>query len=66
MEEAVNSISWAHQLAGYSAMSESGFVRIVLDGLQCELAKSKLREEPVTMMPALVDSQGTAPSLSDM
>ena len=45
VEEAVNSISWAHQLAGYPAMSESGFVRIVLDGLQRQLAKPKVRKE---------------------
>ena len=68
VEEAVNSISWAHQLAGYPAMSESGFVYIVLDGLQCQLAKPKVRKELVTtdMMSALVDSLGTAPSLSDV
>ena len=68
MEEAANAISWAHQLAGYQAMSESSFVRIVLDGLQRQMAKPKVRKELVTtdMMSPLVDNLGTSPSLSDV
>ena len=66
VQEAVNSISWVHQLAGYPAVSESCFVRMVLDGLQRQFAKPKVRKEPVTtdMMSALIDSLGAAPSLS--
>ena len=68
VEEAVNSVSWVHQLAGYPAMSESPFVRIVLDGLQRKLAKPKVRKEPVTtdMMSTLVKSLGDVPSLTDV
>ena len=41
MEEAVNSVGWVPQLAGYPAVSESPFVRIVLDGLQHKLVKAQ-------------------------
>ena len=41
VEEAVNSVGWVPQLAGYPAVSESPFVRIVLDGLQHKLAKAQ-------------------------
>ena len=49
-------------------MSESPFVRIVLDGLQRRLAKPKVRKEPVTtdMMSTLVKSLGDVPSLTDV
>ena len=65
VQEAVNSIRWVHQLAGYPAVSESCFVHVVLDELQRQFAKPKVHKEPVTtdMMSALVDSLGAAPSL---
>ena len=68
VEEAVNAVGWVHQLAGYPAVSGSPFVRIVLEGLQCKLAKPKVRKEPVTsdMMSAMVNSLGAAPSLTDV
>ena len=68
VEEAVNSISWVNQLAGFPAVSESSFVRIALDGLQHKLAKPKMRKEPVTtdMLSALVRSLSANPSLSEI
>lgn len=68
IEEAVNGVSWVHQLAGHTAPSESPFVRVVLEGLQRKLAKPKVRKEPVTsdMMAALVHSLNTQPSLADV
>ena len=68
VEEAVNTVGWVHQLAGYPAVSGSPFVRMVLEGLQRKLAKPKVRKEPVTsdMMSAMVNSLGAAPSLTDV
>ena len=68
VEEAVNAISWVHQLAGYPAIAESPIVRIVLDGLQRNLAKPKVRKEPVTadMLSALVASLSESPSLTEV
>ena len=37
VEEAVHSMGWVHQLAGYPSMSDLPFVHMVLDGLQCKL-----------------------------
>ena len=37
VEEAVHSVAWVHQLAGYPSMSDLPFVNMVLDGLQRKL-----------------------------
>ena len=68
VEEAVNGISWVQQLAGFHLMSTSPFVGIVLDGLQRQLAKPKVRKEPVSadMITALVNSLGSSPTLSNV
>ena len=68
VEKAVNAVGWVHQLSGYPTLAESPFVRIVLDGLQRNLAKPKVRKEPVTtdMLSALVASFDMAPSLTDV
>ena len=68
VEEAVNAISWAHQLAGQPTISASGFVRATLAGLQRKLAKPKVRKEPVTadMLSTLVESLGASPTLTDV
>ena len=68
VEEAVNAVGWVHQLAGYPTLAESSFVRIVLDGLQRNLARPKVLKEPVTpdMLSGLVTSLGEAPSLTDV
>ena len=68
VEEAVNAISWAHQLAGLPPISSSAFVRATLAGLQRKLAKPKVKKEPITasMLTTLVESLGTAPTLSDV
>ena len=44
VEEAVNAISWAHQLAGLPPISSSAFVRATLAGLQRKLAKPKVKK----------------------
>ena len=68
VEEAVNAIGWVQQLAGYSPVADSHFVRLVLDGLQRQLAKPKVRKEPVSrdMIEALVNSLGDRPTLTDV
>lgn len=68
VEEALNAVSWVNQLAGYHPLSESVFLRVVLDGLQRKLAKPKVRKEPITndMIQALVGSLGPDPSLADI
>ena len=68
VEEAVNALSWAHQLAGQPSISASAFVRATLAGLQRKLAKPKVRKEPVTadMLSTLVDSLGASPTLTDV
>jgi hypothetical protein len=52
----------------YPPISDSPFVAIVLDGLQRQLAKPKVRKEPVSgdMLSALVASLGDSPTLSDI
>ena len=49
VEEAVNSIGWVQQLAGFLPVAESPFVRMVLDGMQRRLAKPKARKEPMSI-----------------
>ena len=68
VEEAVNGIGWVQQLAGFPPVSESPFVGVVLEGLQRQLAKPKVRKEPVSsdMLTALVESLGANPTLSDV
>ena len=68
VEKAVSAVGWVQQLSGYPTLAESPFVRIVFDGLQRNLAKPKVRKEPVTtdMLSALVASFGMAPSLTDV
>lgn len=68
VEEAVNAISWAHQLAGQPAINTSAFVRATLAGLQRKLAKPKIKKEPITasMLASLVESIGTSPTLAEV
>ena len=68
VEEAVNAVSWVHQISGLPAVTASPFVRATLSGLQRKLAKPKVKKEPVTveMLRVLVDSLGQSPSLSDI
>ena len=68
VEEAVHSMGWVHQLAGYPSMSDLPFVHMVLDGLQHKLAKPKVCKEPVTrdMIAALIDTIGKTSSLADV
>ena len=66
--EAVNGVSWVQQLAGYPPVSGAPIVGVTLDGLQRQLAKPKVRKEPVSgdMITALVESLGSNPTLSDL
>ena len=68
VEEAVNAVGWVHQISGLPSISASPFVRATLLGLQRNLAKPKVRKEPVTadMLSPLVGSLGVFPSLSDI
>ena len=57
-----------HCISGLPSISASPFVHVTLAGLQRNLAKPKVRKEPVTadMLLALVGSLGVSPSLSDV
>ena len=58
VETAVNAITWVHELAGYSSISNILIVTATLKSLQCSLAKPVSREEPITpdMLRAIVES----------
>ena len=68
VQEAVNAVSWVHQLSGFEPIARSPFVQATVDGLKRKLAKPKVKKEPVTveMLAALVNSLGQPPSLSDV
>ena len=68
VEEAVNGVSWVQQLAGFSPLSDSPFISIVLDGLQRHLAKPTIWKELFSndMIVALVNGLGKSPTLSDV
>lgn len=68
VQEAVNAVSWVHQLSGLEPVTQSAFVQATVAGLKRKLAKPKAKKEPVTvdMLAALVDSLGESPSLSDV
>ena len=56
------------KFSGLPSISASPFVCATLSGLQRNIAKPKVRKEPVTadMLSALVGSLGVSPSLSDV
>ena len=68
VQEAVNAVSWVHQVAGCEPIAQSPFVQATVAGLKRSLAKPKEKKEPVTvdMLAALVDSLGQSPALSDV
>ena len=68
VEEAVNAVSWVHQISGPPPVTESPFVRATLSGLQRRLGRPKVKKEPVTadMLMVLVGSLSQSPSLSDV
>lgn len=68
VQEAASAIGWSRQLAGLPSIVESSFVRATLAGLQCKLAKPKVKKEPCTtaMLTTLVQNMGPNPSLSDV
>ena len=68
VQDAVNAVSWVHQLSGFEPIVQSPFVQATVDGLKRRLAKPKVKKEPVTveMLAALVNSLGQPPLLSDL
>ena len=48
VDEAVNAVSWAHQLAGLASVAQAPFVHTILAGLHSQLAKPKHKKEPIT------------------
>ena len=66
VEEAVNAVSWAHQLAGMAPISAATFVLSTMIGLQRQLAKPKHKKErnTVEMLSAMVKS--SLDSLTDI
>jgi integrase len=67
VEEAVNASSWVHQLAGLAPLGQEPIVKMVVAGLQRELAKPKKKKELITldMIKQMVDAIGASPTLSD-
>ena len=68
VEEAVHAISWVQQIVGYNNIGQDTMViKVVLSGLQRDLAKLKVKKEPVTldMLRKMAETAGTAPSLTD-
>ena len=68
VEEAVNSISWAHQMVGVPSPTESTFVKSTVQGLQRKLPKPVVKKLPVTvaMLEVIVDSAECSGSLADL
>ena len=68
VEEVVNSISWAHQMAGVASPTESTFVKSTVQGLQRKIAKPVVKKLPVTMamLEGIVDNAERSGSLADL
>ncbi len=68
VQVALNAVSWVHQLASLPPPSASAFVRATVAGLQCQLAKPKIRKEPITptMLSAMKRSLGANLTLSEV
>lgn len=68
VQEAVNAIGWVHQLLGLEPIMQLPFVRATMAGLKRQLAKPKVKKEPISMdmLAALVGSLGHSPSLSEV
>ena len=49
VEEAVNSLSWAHNLAGITPPSASPIVQVALEGLRRALARPVCKKAPFTV-----------------
>eukprot|EP00731_Ephydatia_muelleri_P022428 Em0015g11a len=68
IEEAVNALSWLHQVSGLPPVSSLPLVQAALAGHRRLLAQPKVRKEPVTaeMLKAMVVAAGPEPSLSEV
>ena len=66
MEEAVNAISWAHQMVGVPSPTESTFVKSMVQGLQRKLAKPVVKKLPMAVLEAIVDDVERSGSLANL
>ena len=68
VQEAANAIGWVNQLSGREPIAQSPLVQATLAGVKRNLAKPKIKKEPVTvdMLAALVQSLGVPPSLAEL
>ena len=67
MEEAVNAVSWAQNLAGQIEIARSGLIKSVVEGFQHQLARPKKRKEPLTaQMPKEIVASMDPKSLSSV
>ena len=68
VEEAVYSMTWAHNLASVSSPAGSLLVKTTLEGLRRALAKPVSKKEPITvdMLKAMVGDTNKNPSLSNV
>ena len=68
VEEAVNAIGWVNQLADQPPIAASPFICATLSGQQRNLAKPKVRKEPIKteMLIKLVNNLGSTPKLSEV
>uniref|UniRef100_A0A1X7USH4 Tyr recombinase domain-containing protein n=1 Tax=Amphimedon queenslandica TaxID=400682 RepID=A0A1X7USH4_AMPQE len=66
--EAVNAISWIQRMAGQEEVSHNGLVKLVMEGLQRQLARPKEKKESITveMLQEKVDAMSKTPSLSEV
>ena len=68
VEEAVNSLAWAHSMAGISSPTTSPFIQATLEGLKRALAKPVCKKAPFTveMLQAVVRDAKETNSLSSL
>ena len=66
VQEAVNAIDWVNQLSCWEPIAQSPLVQPTLASVKRNLAKPKIKKEPVIvdMLAALVQSLGTSPSVA--
>ena len=68
VDEAVNAVSWVHELSGLPPIAGSPFVGAVRAGLQRMLAKPKTKKQPISseMLRSLVGAMSPKLSLTEL
>ena len=68
IEEAVNSLAWAHSLSGLPSPTKAPFVQVVQEGLKRSFARPVKKKEPFTveMLRAIATDATEANSLADI